>query len=173
MLSRYWEGEWQEASAIVAEDWSANYPVMEAPAISVQNENVMLAWYSEAQGEPHLKVAFSQNNGQAFDTVVELAKGRTTGKVAAQWLDDTTVLLAFAERQETGVALRVAIVDENGNVLHEKQVAFSTTGKLQNPPELAKQQQQVLLAWKWSNDDYKMRSLEWEGGDLQVKDVRF
>jgi len=173
MLSRYLAGEWQEAKVVVAENWQVNYPVMEAPTLSVRDEKVALAWYSEAGGEAHLTLAFSQNNGQAFPTVAELAKGRAMGKVAVQWLDNSTVLLAFAERQETGVALTVAVVDANGDVLYEEQVATSNTGKLQNPPQLALLQEQIVLAWKWSNDDYQMHSLEWESGDLQVRDVRF
>jgi len=168
MLSRYESGQWQPPTLLQEENWAANFPVLEAPAITVQNEAVAVAWYSEADSAAQVNVAFSPDSGHTFSAPFCLAKGRATGKVAAQWLDDSIVLLAFAERQENQNVVSLAVVDKNGKLLHEEQLAASSTGKLQVSPQFAKLDDKLLLAWQWSNGDYKLQSIKWDGNQLDI-----
>ena len=57
---------WEKSYPVHNDGWSIAGCPVNGPMLSANNSNVALAWYTSANGNPSVKVAFSTNSGKNF-----------------------------------------------------------------------------------------------------------
>lgn len=105
MVTRLDGGRWSTPVNVHADGWILKGCPMNGPAISANNHQVAVAWYSSANDVPVLRVAWSHDGGQRFGVPVELSRNpRLQGRVDAilasdgtwvSWLDDESGIPAL------------------------------------------------------------------------------
>lgn len=124
------DGRWTAPREVHGDGWHfAGCPV-NGPAVAADGEQVWVAWYTEAAGEPELRAARSHDAGDSFGAPVTLARGpQVLGRVAlavadgglfAAWLEEAAAgtqklrLARYAGDLSAPVAVEVATMHARG-----------------------------------------------------------
>ncbi|TXK59815.1 sialidase family protein [Alkalisalibacterium limincola] len=74
---------WEEPRLVHADGWRIPGCPVNGPAIAAHGDHAWVAWYSEDQGEPVVRLARSEDAGRTFHTPLEWRRGTTQlGRVA-------------------------------------------------------------------------------------------
>ncbi|MEL6905996.1 MAG: EamA family transporter, partial [Planctomycetota bacterium] len=75
-------GVWRAPAVVHADGWRFNGPLVNGPAIAAEGDLVAVAWYVQlGEGQPAVRVAFSDDAGRTFGAPRTLFEGRTRGQV--------------------------------------------------------------------------------------------
>lgn len=126
------DGErWSAPRRVHADDWVIPGCPVNGPAIAARNGRAWVAWYSEDQGEPVVRLAHSDDDGRSFRPPLEWRRGPTQlGRVALAadadavwwaWIEEASGQQAvWVARADHGLAadsiqaVRVAALDARG-----------------------------------------------------------
>jgi hypothetical protein len=147
-VSRRVDGEWQPGYAVNADNWDIAACPVNGPVIQANGRKVAVAWFTGANDEPRVKVAWSDDAGRTFSDPMEVDADHPLGHVGAamlangdlalSWLRSTGlggahVLLKRISRN--GVQSEDFILDEAADVF-----AFSV-------PQITRDGDNLLVAW--------------------------
>lgn len=149
-VSRRANGKWQEGVRVAADDWNIAACPVNGPIIMARNNLVAVAWFTAANNQPHVKVAWSMDGGRTFLTPVTLNDTVPLGHIAAVMLESGEVAVAWHRTVggRTELVMRRASVDGRlGDVLlvSEAKNVFAIS-----VPQIALQDDKLILAWTQS-----------------------
>lgn len=150
-LLRFDGKAWSKAVTVHADGWKfAGCPV-NGPAVTARGTAVWVAWYTEADGQPSLRLARSRDAGDRFDTPLRVAEGRAVlGRVALA-MDAQRVWVAWLAEQggDGGQELWLARFDAaTGREQDRQRVALLTTrGRASGMPKLQLYGDSARLVW--------------------------
>lgn len=148
-IVRLQDGAWTAPRDVHRDGWHfAGCPV-NGPVVAADGEQVWVAWYTEAGGEPELRMARSGDSGDSFQAPVTVARGpQVLGRVAlvtggghlfAAWLEE-----AAAGTQK----LRLARYDAGLSTPLEVEVAtLQARGRASGMPRLQWMGDAAWLVW--------------------------
>ncbi|GIV62588.1 MAG: hypothetical protein KatS3mg044_1454 [Rhodothermaceae bacterium] len=144
------DGTRWEAPAPVHEDgWQIAGCPVNGPAVAARGDRVVVAWFTAAGGEPHVRVAFSGDAGRTFAEPLNLDLGQPTGRVDAVMLDDGSALVtwieATGEGEAAGIYARQVGSDRRMGAPHL--LVASTTSRAGGYPRLVRSGSELVLAW--------------------------
>ena len=70
------------------------------PAVAAQGDLVAIAWFTAAQDDPSVLVAFSEDGGRSHGEPLRVDHGSPLGRVDVLLLDHGTVLVSWLEHDE-------------------------------------------------------------------------
>ncbi len=83
LATRLENGAWRAPQPVHADGWTTQACPVNGPDVAAQGEAAVVAWYTEADGEPEVRLAASRDAGDAFAAPVTLDRGRAVlGRVA-------------------------------------------------------------------------------------------
>lgn len=106
-----------------------------------------VAWYTEAGGEPSVRLAVSTDGGTNFAPPADLDGGEPLGRVDACFLADGSVAVSWLERVAAGAELRVRRVAPDGSMDKPVAVATVSASRASGVPRIAPFGTGVLVAW--------------------------
>jgi hypothetical protein len=74
LLARFTGGGWAHAR-VHADDWVIAACPVNGPALAAQEDRVFVAWYTEADGQPSLRLAASADAGARFGPALRVSEG--------------------------------------------------------------------------------------------------
>ena len=80
-LARYVEGSWSEPVRVADDNWEINGCPVNGPAIAASSDHVAVAWFTAANEQPAVKLAFSADDGTSFSEAITLDGGQPIGRV--------------------------------------------------------------------------------------------
>lgn len=97
-IVRLQDGTWTAPRDVHADGWQVAGCPVNGPAVAAAGEQVWVAWYTESDGQPELRVARSGDSGDSFQAPVTLARGSQVlgrvalvsgdGQLSAVWLEE-------------------------------------------------------------------------------------
>ena len=100
LSSRRIDGRWQPARAVHADGWRIEGCPVNGPALAAHGNNALVGWYTEADGDPRVRIAL--NAGRGFGPMHEVDAGAPVlGRVAVA-LDSKQAWIAWL-READGV----------------------------------------------------------------------
>jgi hypothetical protein len=63
---RWTDGGWSEPSAVHEDGWETGACPVNGPAVDANGRQVVVAWFTAAQGVPRVKIAFSRDAAERF-----------------------------------------------------------------------------------------------------------
>lgn len=149
-LVRFEGGRWTAPRDVHADGWKfAGCPV-NGPAVAAYDDEVWVAWYTEAEGRPSLRLARSGDAGDRFGEPLRIAEGDgVLGRVALAF-DGGKVWLAWLGERDggrDGQQLWLARVDaRNGKVEMKQRVAdLASRGRASGLPRLGVRDGEAFL----------------------------
>lgn len=105
---RFEGGRWTPPVAVHADDWKVEACPVNGPAVAARGNDAVVAWYSEAGGEPAVRLARSADAGDRYAPPVVVDRGqRVLGQVDVA-VDADQAWVAWLREDATGQAVMLA-----------------------------------------------------------------
>ena len=141
------QGNWSKPRPVFSDNWEINGCPVNGPAIAADGKRVAVAWYTEANDSPRVKVAFSNDAGATFGKAIEVDDGETRGRVDALLLPDGSVLVCWLSGNAEGGAIKVRRVQTDGSLGPPAVIAKTDISRSSGFPRMARLGDEVHFAW--------------------------
>lgn len=138
---------WGAPQAVHADNWEINGCPVNGPSVSANGRNVAVAWFTEAGGTSHAKVAFSGDAGATFGSPIQVDDGETLGRVDVLLLPDNSALVCWLAGSAEGGAIKVRRIQPDGLVGPPAVIAKTDISRSSGFPRMARLGNEVYFAW--------------------------
>ena len=130
-VRRKLRGRWETGGPVHADGWGINACPVNGPAIAAGDDGgVAAVWFTAALGTPEVRIAFSMNSGESFETPLRLDGGDPRGLLDVARLDDGSAAAIWLENVEGDRAeVRLRRVWPDGRLGPALRVAEAPAGR--------------------------------------------
>ncbi len=140
-------GKWSPSKIVHADNWKLNACPTNAAAVAAKGDRVAVAWYTSAQNNPRVQVAFSTDGGISFGKPVVVSTGHAFGYTSLALDDQGNAVVSWLEQggaQGTRVLARsVAAGGTTGPVIQVAEGGRMALGY----PRLFRSAAGAFIAW--------------------------
>lgn len=156
-IVRKQDGFWSDPVNVHADGWEISGCPVNGPSVAAHGDDVVVAWYTEADNTPLVNVAFSQDAGLSFGPAFRVDTDEGIGRVGAVMLPTGDALVSWVEWTDRGEELFIChATAENGCVARQTITVNNTPGSI-NFPQMTLSGDTIYMAW----------TQPLEGGDAQ------
>lgn len=147
-LVRWRDGAWTAPRLVHADGWRMPACPVNGPAVAASGDEIVVAWYTAAEGEPQVRLARSADDGVHFGEPVIVARGSTVqGRVDVQ-RDAGGVVLTWIDEDAAAQTLRLArFAPDLSKELERVDVATLARGRATGFPRLALRDGAAHVVW--------------------------
>jgi hypothetical protein len=142
-LVRWVDSLWTETEPLFMDLWEIAACPVNGPRIAAFENQVAVAWYTAAKGNPEVKLVFSQDNGVSFSSPVRIDLGNTIGRIALCYLEKDKVMVTWME--EGKIFGRTVSID--GSLGKARELAFTSEKRSSGFPQSVFDGTNLWLAW--------------------------
>jgi len=148
-VTRYENGSWGESRLVHEDGWETGACPINGPAVAAQGEDVAVAWFTAADEESRVNVAFSDDAAGSFGRPTRVDDGNPAGRVDVVLMSDGSALVSWLERTVgDGAEVRVRRVGPAGERLEALGVSGPTSERAMGFPRLAPVgDDAIIVAW--------------------------
>jgi hypothetical protein len=140
-------GKWSAPQPIHRDNWEISACPVNGPSIAADGRKVAVAWYTEANDQPRVKIAFSNDAGKSFGNPVQVDDGDPVGRVDVLLLTDGSALVVWMSGTAEKGATKVRRVRSDGTLDAISTVAETDIARSSGFPRLARLGGEVFFAW--------------------------
>lgn len=153
---------WSDPVRVYDDGWEIAGCPVNGPAIAAAGNRVVVAWFTAAQNEPRVNVAFSSDGGRSFADPQRVDIGAAIGRVDVVFATESTpgdaaAVVSWVERGtiEGGARLMVRKVDADSDEPESPAtvLAETTSARSSGFPQMVRVGDDVLLAWTDTAED--------------------
>ena len=156
-VARQLHGVWTAPQSVYADNWKINGCPVNGPAVAADARRVVVAWYTEAGEEPHVKLAFSQDAAATFGSPIIVDDGEATGRVDVLLLPDGSALVCWMAGNSESGAIKVRRVTADGVLGQPAIIAQTDISRSSGFPRMARLGDEVHFAWTEFGNPSKVR----------------
>lgn len=146
-VSRYEKGRWSAPRTVHRDNWSIAACPVNGPAISALNNSVAIAWFTGANDQARVNVAFSRDAGDRFAAPIRVDDGNPAGRVDVHYAGDNSALVSWIERLDNRAEVRIRRIYANGRRGPSLTIATSSAERASGFPHMVVRGRDVILAW--------------------------
>lgn len=151
-------GEWTDPVPVHEDGWQINGCPVNGPRVEGNGDQVAVAWYTEADGEPLVKVARSEDGGQTFGEPMVVAREYTLGRADLVLEEDGTIYVSWlAGRNDTGYVMLRSVTPE-GELGEPIRVGITTSTRRSGFPRISSTADGLFLAWTQTDPLIRVRT---------------
>ena len=147
-IVRLVDGRWTAPSIVGGDGWQLNACPVNGPAVAADGRRVAVAWFTGANDQRRVKVAFSADAGATFAEPVVVDDGNPGGRVQVLLLENGDALVSWLEDTGEGSEVRVRRVAMAGQRGEAMAVARTTGGRPSGFPDMARSGDRVVFTWR-------------------------
>lgn len=148
---RYVSGQWTAPQPVFEDHWIIPGCPVNGPAIASRGNQLAIAWYTEAGGQPTVKTIFSNNAGETYGQPVEIATGNTTGRVDIAWIDAGRVVVSYLEKTDDKnldeALIKLTVLSPDGQILSDHKLAKTSAKRKSGFPVIESRDSTLYLAY--------------------------
>lgn len=144
---RHLDGRWTAPSVLHEDDWHIPACPVNGPAVSAAGDRLAVAWYTAANEEPRVFVAFSEDAGASFGEALRVDEGTPLGRVDVALLPDGSALLLWLETAEAGARVMARRIRPDAASSRAETVALTDVSRSSGFPRMVLRGREVVLAW--------------------------
>jgi len=150
-VTRFVEGKWLSGELIAEDGWRISGCPVNGPSIDAVGNDVVVAWFSGANGRPVVKLSFSDDGGRTFDTPFEVVDGTVLGRVGVVLLGNGDVAVSWLQVSDGGVGeVHIRQIQADGRRGPDQTVSYGAGAF--SVPQLARSGDDLIVAWTESED---------------------
>lgn len=163
-------GEWAEPEAVAEDGWEIDGCPVDGPAVAAEGSTVAVAWYTKADGERRVQVAFSDDGGNDFGEPirVDVDSGEPIGRVDLAFAEGDAVVswIASGGEGEEPVTMQMRRVAPDGE-LGESVTVGETSGERKGGiPRIVRSGDRVAAVWRGSGEAAALRAKSFPGAAI-------
>lgn len=149
---------WSRPRIVHTDNWLMPGCPVNGPALASDGARVVLTWFTAANDEPKVKVAFSQDAGGTFESPVQVNVGEAIGRVDALLLSDGSALVSWMETSARGGEILVRRVHSDGGLGPIETLASTGAGRASGFPRMVRAGETVHFAWVETGNPPRLRT---------------
>ena len=143
-------GGWSKPASIHADGWEIAGCPVNGPAVDAVGMDVAVIWFTGANGDANVKIAFSKDGGAQFDDPLPLDLGAPGGRVDVLQLSDGTALALWMEYAKEGEAIIMCRVSQESGCTTPKALHVNLGRESVGFPRMARKAGGAYVAWTGS-----------------------
>lgn len=140
----YSNSTWTAPQKINDDNWNIAGCPVNGPRMSVLGNTVATAWFTAGEGQPKVKIAFS--NLDSFGNPFLIDESSPLGRVDVILLDDKTAMVSWLDNEGTP-AIKYRLVKSDGTMTAPQTVSATSEARNSGFPQMTKAGDQVYFAW--------------------------
>lgn len=148
-IVRQVNGRWTAPRPVHRDGWRINGCPTNGPAVAAMGQNVAVSWFTAANDQPRVHVAFSKDAGATFSAPVRVDEGRPVGWPDVVMFDDGRTMVSWLERADEGkgtLRIREVTPGARGAALT---VATASSGRSTGIPQMVRSRgSDLIIAWR-------------------------
>ena len=150
---------WSEPLPVGSDGWMIEGCPVNGPAIDAHENQVAIAWFTQADDNPQVRLAFSQDAGMTFPTAFRVDQGDPYGRVDVLLNPDGSTWVSWLEaRTDDGVDIRLRRFTLEGPQEEVIVVGQTSGARSSGFPRMARYGRELLIAWTEPGDASRIRS---------------
>ena len=141
------DGRWTAPAVLHRDGWHIPACPVNGPAASARGDRLAVAWYTAAEDEPRVFVAFSEDDGASFGEAFRVDEGEPLGRVDIALLPDGSALVLWLEIAEEGARVTARRIRADGARSRAETVALTDVSRSSGFPRIVLRGTEVVLAW--------------------------
>jgi hypothetical protein len=147
VVRRMQDNQWQAALALSPDNWVIEACPINGPTIAASGDDVVVAWFSAPEDEPHVRIAQSFDAGRSFSPALEIDAAGSFGYVDVVLIDSGDAIVSWFRREADGISLSIRRVYADGQLGEIQSVAFVDIGRPADFPQMVYANDQLIFAW--------------------------
>ncbi len=142
------DGKWQANRPVADDGWQIAACPVNGPAIVSNGSVVAVAWFTAANDDSQLRMAWSSDDGATFDTPVDIDIDRPIGRVDIEILDDGSAVVSWLRTGENNQGeICVRQVAPSGQLGPVQVVVKTGAGRASGFPQMLRDGADLIIAW--------------------------
>ncbi|MFK5983688.1 MAG: hypothetical protein QM499_12310, partial [Flavobacteriaceae bacterium] len=117
------------------------------PAIDALGSSVAMAWFTAANDNPKVQIAFSDDNGATFGLPVRIDNGNAIGRVAIVMLDTNSAAVLWMEPSGVDTVIRMVKVNSDGSQNNPITITKTRSERSSGFPQMEVLGDKIYVAW--------------------------
>jgi hypothetical protein len=138
---------WTYSGNVNMDGWEIDGCPVNGPRADAFDNNVAVAWFTAANNQPMVKVAFSSNGGEAFDEPIIIDAMQPQGRVDLAMLNEKQAIVSWLTNVDTTSTIMARVVNQNGTMESPFTVSETNESRASGFPQLAVHDKAVYFAW--------------------------
>jgi hypothetical protein len=151
-------GSWTEPKPIFTDNWKIAGCPVNGPSISAKGNNVAVTWFTVADNTPKVKVAFSSDNGNTFESPLTLAEETIMGRLDIELLDDGSAIISCMDSKDGESIIVLQHVKQDGTLSAPFLVSQTANSRSSGFPRMIIKDDAVYLAWTSVGDNLNVQT---------------
>jgi hypothetical protein len=152
-VARFVDREWQPVSPVADDGWIIAGCPVNGPAIDAVDSNVVVAWFTAANGDSKVRLARSGDGGASFSMPTDIAVDRPVGRVDVVLLPDGSALISWLGSSSGGTGeIRVRRITSQGELGPAQVIATTDAGRMSGFPQMVISGDDAVFAWTDATD---------------------
>jgi len=151
-------GNWTEPKPIHEDNWKIAGCPVNGPSISAIDNLVAVTWFTISDNVPKVKVAFSSDNGNTFETPITIATETIMGRLDIELLEDGSALVSTMDSKEGESVIVLQHIKQDGTISAPFPVSQTANSRSSGFPRMVVKDDVVYLAWTSVNDALNVQS---------------
>lgn len=150
-IVRHVNGRWTEPEPVHRDEWKIAGCPTNGPVIAANAERLAVAWFTAANDQPRVRLAFSDAAGARFAAPIQIDEGQPVGWPSVVLLDDGSAAVSWLERRgdASGIGdVRVRRIRPDGKIDASLVVATTVSGRAAGMPQMIRAGHQLVFAWR-------------------------
>jgi hypothetical protein len=140
-------GTWSLPAAIHSDNWKINGCPVNGPSIAADGRRVAVAWFTQANDQARVMLAFSEDAGARFGKPVIVDDGQAVGRVDVLLLPDGSALVCWLSGTVEAGEIKVRRIAQDGRPGPISPIATTDISRFSGFPRMARLGNTVHFAW--------------------------
>lgn len=152
------DGVWTEPARVHADNWMIEGCPVNGPSISARDDLVVVAWFTGANDQERVNLAFSGNSGQTFSPPIQIDDGNPVGRVGVNMSASGEARVVWLERVgDEGAEVRLRTVGQDGVRSQATVIATTSAARTAGFPRMAAVGDDLVIAWTDPSETNRVR----------------
>jgi hypothetical protein len=147
-IVRLIDNKWTSPKPIYTDSWKINGCPVNGPKMDAKGNTLAIAWYSEPNNQPEVKVIFSADGGESFNKPIKINEGKPTGRVDICLMEDSSAWVSWIEKEE----IKIVRVTEKGKAGKPITISRVSQKRTSGFPQMTKDGNSMVFAWTDDTD---------------------
>lgn len=143
---------WSKPATIHDDGWEIAGCPVNGPAVDASGMDVAVVWFTGANGEAKVRIAFSRDGGEHFDDPLPLDVGGPGGRVDVLQLSDGTAVALWMEYVKSGEAIVMCRVSQDTGCTTPQVLHINQGRESVGFPRMTQSAGGAYVAWTGSTD---------------------
>jgi len=138
---------WSDPILVHNDGWQIAACPVNGPIMDAIDKTVATAWFTGADNEPKVKIAFSSDEGSTWNEAIVIDQDVPLGRVDVVLANESSAWVSWMTRLEEYAELKLARVSLDGKVLTQETISEIDPSRSTGFPQLTKTKAGLLIAW--------------------------